>query len=77
MPGVLQAADGFHAATDEGHEVASLTAGVITGDMGEPEREVIRKLGDFAAQAAGFLNRLGTPEAQAAVTMLLTSLGVC
>lgn len=74
---MLQAADGFHAATDEGHEVASLTAGVITGDMGESEREVIRKLGDLAVQAAGFLTSLGTPEAQAAVTMLLTSLGVC
>lgn len=77
MPGVLQAADGFHAATDEGHEVASLTAGVITGDMGEAERETIRKLGALAVQAAGFLSSLGTPEAQAAITMVLSSLGVC
>ena len=77
MPGLLQATADFHDATDEGSEVASLTAGIATGDLGANEREVIRKLGDFAAQAAGVLSSLGTPEAQAAISVVLTSLGVC
>lgn len=77
MPGLLQATAEFHEATDEGHEVASLTAGVISGHMGENERATIRKLGNFMTEAAKMLNSLGTPEAQAAISVVLTSLGVC
>lgn len=48
-----------------------------TQELEQAEQEAIRKLGKLAAEAAGFLSSLGTPEAQAAVTRLLTSLGVC
>ena len=77
MPGLLQATAYFHDATDEGSEIASLTAGIATGQLGTAEREAIRKLGKLAAEAAGFLSSLGTPEAQAAISVVLTSLGVC
>ena len=76
MPGLLGASADFHEATDEGHEAAALAAGVVTGRLGEVERETIRKLGEFANAAVRVLCALGTPEAQAATAAILISLGV-
>ena len=76
LPDVLQVSYDVHERTDEGHEVAALMRGIMTGNLQQTDREVIRGLGELAAKTVQMLAALGSqPEAQAALAMVMSSLG--
>ena len=49
----------------------------MTGNLQQTDREVIRGLGELAAKTVQMLAALGSqPEAQAALAMVMSSLGI-
>ena len=74
---MLQVSYEVHEQTDEGHEVAALMKGLMTGKLQQTDRDVIKGLGEMAAKTVQMLSALGSqPEAQAALAMVMSCLGL-